>query len=125
VAERVEAVPAPCDRQWVIKRHAVRALLASQRGDHDEGLREARAAVAAAEGTGMVVFCANAHRTLAEVLLAAGRDGEAATAAGRAIALDQAKGNTVAAAATRRRFFASSPAGRTAPAPRPRRRGRG
>jgi len=115
VAERVEAVPAPCDRQWVIKRHTVRALVASQRGDHDEGLQEARAAVAAAEGTGMVVFCANAYRTLAEVLLAAGR----------AIALDQAKGNAVAAAATRRRFFASSPAGRTAPAPRPRRRGRG
>ena len=125
VAERIEAVPAPCDRQWVIKRHAVRALLASQRGDQEEGLREARAAVAAAEGTSLVVFCANAHRTLAEVLLAAGRDEEAVAAAGRALALDQAKGNAVAAAATRRRFFASSPAGRRAPAPRRRRRGRG
>jgi DNA-binding SARP family transcriptional activator/tetratricopeptide (TPR) repeat protein len=125
VVERIETVPAPCDRQWVIKRHTARALVASWRGDRDEGLREARAAVAAAEGTAMVVFLANAYRTLAEVLLAAGRDQEAATAAGRALALDQAKGNTVAAAATRRRFPASSPAGRPVPAPPPRRRGRG
>jgi tetratricopeptide (TPR) repeat protein len=102
--ERIETIPAPCDRQWVIKRHAARALVASQRGDQELGLREARAAVAAAEGTGMIVFGANAHRTLAEVLLAAGRDEAAATAAGRALALDQAKANTVAAAATRRRF---------------------
>ena len=102
--ERIETVPAPCDLQWVIKRHTARALVASQRGDQELGLQEARAATAAAEGTSMIVFCANAHRTLAEVLLAAGRDEEASTAAGRALALDQAKGNTVAAAATQRRF---------------------
>jgi hypothetical protein len=28
-------VPAPCDPQWVIKRHTARALLAAQRGDLD------------------------------------------------------------------------------------------
>jgi hypothetical protein len=110
-------VPAPCDRQWVIKRHAARALAAAQRGDLERGLEEAHAAVTAAEGTGLVVFCANAYRTLAEVLLAAGRGEEASTAAGRALALDQAKGNIVAAVATRRRFasptgFSPAPPGR-------------
>lgn len=102
--ERIETVPSPCDSQWVIKRHTARALVASQRGDQELGLQEARAAVAAAEGTSLVVFCANAYRALAEVLLAAGRAEDASTAAARALALDQAKGNTVAAAATQRRF---------------------
>ena len=115
---RIDTVPAPCDRQWVIKRHAARALAAAQRGDLERGLEEARAAVAAAEGTGLVVFCANAYRTLAEVLVAAGRGEEASTAAGRALSLDQAKGNLVAAVATRRRFasptgFSPAPPGRT------------
>jgi tetratricopeptide (TPR) repeat protein len=101
---QIETVSAPCDRQWVIKRHAARALLAAQSGDQERGLEEARGAVAAAEGTSLIVFCADAYRALAEVLLAANHDEEASTAAGRALALDQAKGNTVAAAATRRRF---------------------
>ena len=47
---------------------------------------------------------ANAHRTLAELLLACGPPEEAAASALRALALDEAKGNTVAAASTRRRF---------------------
>ena len=46
---RVEAVPAPCDLEWVVKRHRVRAALAAQRGDPAVALREARAAVAAAD----------------------------------------------------------------------------
>jgi hypothetical protein len=92
----------------VIKRHAARALLAAQSGDLQRGLEEARMAVAAAEGTGMVVFCADAYRILAEVLAAASRDEEAATAAGRALALDQAKANTVAASATTRRLASLS-----------------
>ena len=102
--ERIEMVPAPCDRQWVIKRHTARALVAAQSGNLEHGLEEAHAAVAAAEGTGLTVFCADAHRTLAELLQAANRNEEASTAAGRALALHQAKANTVAAAATRRRF---------------------
>jgi hypothetical protein len=52
----------------------------------------------------MIVFSASAYRTLAEVLVAAGQDEEAAAAAARALALDRAKVNSVAAAATRRRF---------------------
>ena len=103
---RIETVPAPCDPQWVIKRHSARALLATRHGDLEHALEEARAAVAVAGGTDLIVFAADAYRTLAEVLRAAGREEEAATAAGRALALDQAKGNTAAAAATRRRFAA-------------------
>jgi hypothetical protein len=51
-----------------------------------------------------VITCANAHRTLAELLRATGRTEEAATAARRALDLDEAKANAVAAARTRRRF---------------------
>jgi hypothetical protein len=69
-------------------------------------LRDARGAVARAAGPELVVLAADAERTLAEVLRAAGRDGEAAAAAGRALALDAAKGNLAAAAATRERFGA-------------------
>jgi DNA-binding SARP family transcriptional activator len=101
---RIETVPAPCDPEWVIKRHTARALVAAQSGNLERGLEEARAAVAAAEGTGLIVFCADAYRTLAEVLRTANRNEEASTAAGRALALDQAKANAIAAAATRRRF---------------------
>ena len=100
--ERIETVPAPCDAEWVIKRHAARALVAVQAGDHERGLEEARAAVAVADPTGLVVYSANAYRTLAGVLQARGQTEEAATAARRALALDEAKGNAVAAARTRR-----------------------
>jgi tetratricopeptide (TPR) repeat protein len=103
---RIDTVPAPCDPQWTIKRHTARALVAASTHDHDRAVQEARAAVAAADHPELIVLAANAHRTLAEVLRTAGRDAEAAAAAGRALALDEAKGNTAAAAATRRRFAA-------------------
>ena len=47
---------------------------------------------------------ADAHRTLAELLWATGREGEAADAVRGALALDEAKGNTASAQSTRRRF---------------------
>lgn len=100
--ERIETVPAPCDAEWVIKRHAARALVAVQAGDHERGLEEARAAVAAADPTGLVVYSANAYGTLSGVLQAGGHTEEATTAARRALALEEAKGNAVAAAGTRR-----------------------
>jgi hypothetical protein len=103
---RIETMRAPCDAEWVIKRHTARALLAAQAGDPERGLRDARAAVAAADATGLVICRANAHRTLAEVLWATGRTKQAATAARRAVSLDEAKANVVAAAATRQRFSA-------------------
>jgi len=68
------------------------------------GLTEARTTVAAAEQTGRVICCANAHRALAKLLSATGRELDAATAARRALTLDEAKGNLVGVAETRRHF---------------------
>lgn len=113
---RIDTVPTPCDVEWVSKRHATRALVALGAGDHEASLEEARAAVAAADTTGLLVTCANAYRTLATALAAAGERGQAATAAREALALDEAKGNTVAAAATRRQI-ASLASPRMQPSP--------
>ena len=101
---RIETLPAPCDTEWSIKRHTARALLAARQGDPERGLGDAHAAVTIGDATGLMICRANAHRTLAELLLACGRPEEAAASALRALALDEAKGNTVAAASTRRRF---------------------
>jgi DNA-binding SARP family transcriptional activator len=110
LAEAAEAVaamdarPAPCDADWVIKRHMARALLAARRGEPERGLDDARAAIAAAERTDMVVNRANAHRTLAELLAATGDRAGAMAALTRALALHEAKGSLAAAAATRAAF---------------------
>jgi DNA-binding SARP family transcriptional activator len=101
---RIETLPAPCDTEWSIKRHTARALLAARQGNPERGLADARAAVAIGDATGLMICRANAHRTLAELLLAGGRPQDAAASALRALALDEAKGNTVAAANTRLRF---------------------
>ena len=101
---RIETLPAPCDVEWVIKRHTARALAAAQGGEPERGLDDAQAAVAATDATGLIVCSANAYRTLAELLWATGRSDAAATAARRALALDEAKANAVAAATMRQRF---------------------
>jgi DNA-binding SARP family transcriptional activator len=103
---RIDTLPAPCDAEWAIKRHTARALLAAREGDPERGLADARAAVAASDATGLLICRANAHRTLAELLLATDRPQAAAEAARRALALDEEKGNAVAAAGTRRHFAA-------------------
>ena len=103
---RIDTVRAPCSAEWVIKRHTARALLAGRAGEHQRGPTDARAAVAAAEQTGRVICCANAHRALARLLSATGRELDAATAARRALALDEAKENLVGVAETRRHFGA-------------------
>jgi hypothetical protein len=99
---RIDTVPAPCDREWVVKRHAARAWVAAQAGDHPSAIQEGRAAVATAEATGLMLVRGDAHRMLAEVLRTAGRTEEAAAAAGRALALQERKANVAAAARTRR-----------------------
>ena len=58
--------------------------------------------MATADTTSLLLVRADAQRMLAEALFAAGRPGEAASVAGRALALDEQKANTVSAAATRR-----------------------
>ena len=102
VLERIEAMPAPCDVTWVIKRHTARAWVAMRAGDHAGALAEARAGVVVADPTSLLLVRADSHRMLAEVLRATGRGEEAASAAREALALDERKGNLVAAAATRR-----------------------
>jgi hypothetical protein len=99
---RIDTVPAQCDPQWRIKRHAARALEAAGRSDHDHALQEAEAAVRVADQPELIVLAADAERTLAEVLRSAGREADAAAADARALVLDEAKGNSAAAAATRR-----------------------
>ena len=54
---RIEAVPAYCDVEWVVKRHTARAWSAARAGDRDGALREARAGVAAAQGCGLRSRC--------------------------------------------------------------------
>lgn len=100
--ERIDTVPAPCDLEWVVKRLAARARVASGAGEHARAIADGRAAVAAAEPTGLILVRADAQRALAEVLHAAGQTGEAVAAARRALALDERKANRVAAAGTRR-----------------------
>ena len=102
--DRIESAPAPCDSEWVIKRHTARALLALRAADPQRALDEATAAVTAADSTSLIVFGANAYRTLADALHAADRPDEALRAAGRAVELDEAKANVVAASRTRHRF---------------------
>ena len=78
---RLETLPAPCDAEWVIKRHTARALLAAEQGEPERGLADARAAVAVADETHLIVCRAGAHRTLAELLSATGQADEAGQAA--------------------------------------------
>jgi DNA-binding SARP family transcriptional activator len=96
----IDARPAPCDAELVIKRHTARALLAARMGQPERGLDDARAAVAAADRTGLIITCAHAHRTHAELLAATGHTKDAAEAARRALTLYEAKGSMVATAAT-------------------------
>ncbi len=102
VIAQIDAVPAPCDIEWVIKRHIARARVAAQADDHAAALAEAESAVAAAAPTTLLLVKADAERALAETHRAAGRADDARAALRRALALDERKGNLVAAAATRR-----------------------
>ena len=101
---RMETLPAPCDSEWLIKRHMARALLAAEEGEPARGLADARAAVAVADTTTLIVCAADAHRALADLLLATGSGEAAASHARRALALDEAKANRAAATATKQRF---------------------
>ncbi len=78
------AAPAPCSQP--------------EHGDLDGAVREARAAAAAADATTMLLFRADAHRTLAEVLRLAGDGAGADRAAAQALRLYEAKGVAVATA---------------------------
>jgi len=84
--------------QWRL----VRAEVLARRGLHEEAEALAREAVAKAESTDFLHLRALSWRTLADVLLAAGRRPEAVEAAERAISLFEQKGITVEAERVRR-----------------------
>ena len=66
--DHADDLPSPVDRVWVVKRHVARAGVASARGRHDDAIAEARAAVAATAGTGLLLYAAEASHALAAVL---------------------------------------------------------
>jgi DNA-binding SARP family transcriptional activator len=94
--DAIDSMPAPADAEWVLKRHRARAVLAAGRKALPAAVAEARAAVAAADSTTMLLFRADAHRTLADVLHAAADAAEAAAEAEVARRLYAAKGVTAA-----------------------------
>ena len=100
--EQIDAAPAPCDLEWVVKRHTARAWIAARAGDMGRALEEARAGVAAAEPSALILVTADAFSMLARVVALAGDAEASAVAADRAIALYDGKGNVVAAEAARR-----------------------
>jgi hypothetical protein len=97
----LDARPIPCDVEWVIRRHMARALLAARTGEPERGVQDARAAIAAAQRTSLIVARADALRTQAELLTATGHTSAAADALRRALSLYEAKAHTVAIASTR------------------------
>ena len=107
--DAVEAVPAPSDMEWLIKRHTARGSLAARRGEVEHGLAELRHAVELADPTDLIVFRADAYRTLGNVLLDAGRPSEAREAARMSLELYEAKEN-VPAAGMAERLLAAIPA---------------
>jgi class 3 adenylate cyclase/tetratricopeptide (TPR) repeat protein len=80
---------------------SVRARVASGRGDHEEATRFARDAVRTLRQMEYVGLQADTKRVLGEVLAAAGRPDEAASALSAALALYEQKGSTVLAERTR------------------------
>jgi tetratricopeptide (TPR) repeat protein len=79
----------------------VRAKLLAQRGDHRSADRLARQAVTTVERTDWLDLHGDALTDLAQVLLLAGRNLEAATARERALRLYERKGNLVSAGRAR------------------------
>jgi tetratricopeptide (TPR) repeat protein len=82
----------------------IRARIASHHGEHDRALALARAGVALCADTDYTTQHAEARMTLAEVLDAAGRTGEALQEARRAGALYEDKGAAVMVERTRARI---------------------
>jgi class 3 adenylate cyclase/tetratricopeptide (TPR) repeat protein len=79
----------------------VRAKVLARRGEHAEAERVARAAVAIGEPTDVLNAKGDSYADLAEVLLLAGKDGEAAGALEQALDHYARKGNLVMAGRTR------------------------
>jgi tetratricopeptide (TPR) repeat protein len=89
------------DFSTLVAVQALRARIASARGEHTEAVLFARDAVTLVGSTDFVIARADARRTLGEVLLAAGSFDDAAAALREALGLYRRKGSTALVARTR------------------------
>jgi tetratricopeptide (TPR) repeat protein len=101
LAELIDETPAPADREWQVKRLAIRARLLAHDGRREEATALAREAVAIAAETDLLWFHGDALVVLAEVLRLDGRVDEATSAAREALALYERKENVASAASAR------------------------
>jgi class 3 adenylate cyclase/tetratricopeptide (TPR) repeat protein len=101
LAEAIDEVPAPADREWQIKRRGIRARLLAHDGKLEEAQEAARDGTAIAAQTDLVWFHADVLLDLAYVLKAAGEISEAANTAKAALALYERKENLASAATAR------------------------
>jgi class 3 adenylate cyclase/tetratricopeptide (TPR) repeat protein len=101
VLDEVESMAQEDDVDPQARTRAARALLLARKGRHDEALVLAREAVALFEATDYLGSHAEMLTTLATVLLAAGRAGEARAALDDALVLYERKGNLVMAGRVR------------------------
>jgi tetratricopeptide (TPR) repeat protein len=96
-----QEIVAEDDLEAQIPWRSARAAALASLGSLEKAESFAREAVALAEPTDWYMQRVEAHITLAHVLAAAGRYEDASTSARRALALENRKGNVVAAKATR------------------------
>jgi hypothetical protein len=98
LTEQAETIAAPDNLDGQVKWRLARAAALAAGGEHAEGERLSRQAVALAQPTDSVVLHADALAGLAYSLLAAGAGGEAVEPAACAVELYDAKGDVVSAA---------------------------
>ncbi len=103
-ADRATALGGSDDAATQMLWRQVKAKVLARRGANVEAERLARDAVAIADGTDKIDWCANAYADLAEVLVLADEPAEAGAALERALALYERKGNLVLAERSRARL---------------------
>jgi DNA-binding SARP family transcriptional activator len=89
----IDAVPAPRDTEWLVRRLTALSSFASLTADHQTAIRHASDAVARVDGTQFLTLRSHAHDTRALALYRAGHLAEAVTARQTARALARAKGD--------------------------------
>ena len=94
---RARETASPSDLATVAQVEALESLLPARRGDHAQGERLARSAVAMLAGSDFSNLTAGARMLLARTLVECGKQSEAREAAADALALYEAKGDEPAA----------------------------
>jgi tetratricopeptide (TPR) repeat protein len=95
--DAIDEVPAPADREWLIKRTGVPARLLARRGQLEEAEQLASEGVTLAADSEFVVLHADVLLDLAEVLRLAGRMKDAAATTAESVSLYERKGNVAMA----------------------------